>query len=685
MVADFANRKWHGRGRHVVKMQGQELCLPYAYTKARWEAASQIERRWVFNACTSFKDYLLTVYSPFKAELEGEKPLDELPEFMEEFAALIQSRTPPSLLPFDHVLYEADEPWRICQVMPTGVWKSSLGEAYDSWLQMVNNDVHVLLVLSTKELGERFVRFHLANMERNELFRHIAGDLNPPNTRESRIVRADAYIIERPLNNSYMTFALLGYSGSAEGLRAEVARIDDMADFNNTRSAEALENQWKWIANVLEKRLHPHHRLLWLQGTRQERGDIYERAAQEAKNTQTWTYREEPMISDEEISAGHWPPTRVDPTMPFSKSNMVIHPQLRTLWPGFWTPQKVAEDWIGNPEAFARKRQNQLTDPHGGALQPDEVASDLWDGTFDELTGMTKPCLPLWNYLEGGAPAAGTRARALYEAEGIVVTEGVIVGDLAATEPKPGTDPDWTCFQLWSRLEATGRHILLDQVRFRTSNPDVVCEELVRFVMPYRSLVNIVALEANAVDQLFTKVCSNHLLKHVGIPVTALTLKSEKGELVSAFFRLLRARQIIIPFDADRHTVREMTPLRDELLAYRPGGKQHDDTVITGAQHLKFLGVEAGIISAWVTGSREAERRGQEGAGTLAEGVVEALPIPEHQSVHEAMTFGAEALADEGSSMSAHTRDDLRALREVERKRVRSKSDPLRDFVNSQR
>ena len=608
----FVERRLHGRGRHLVKIGGVQLALPHRWTKKAWGEATADVRAYVFLTCTSFREYLLKVYLPFKSEQKGERCPDVLPKFMGDFCDEIQRRVHPDLLPFDHLTYNASLPWRVCQVWPTGCFKSSLCEAFESWMIGVNPDVKLLPTLATKELGERFVRFHTSNFERNEMYRFIFGDLNPAKSRAERSWRQDMFTVERPLNDEFPTLALLGYQGSAEGLRGDIALIDDIEDFQNCKTEQARNEKWTWLSQVLENRLHETRRMMWMIGTLHEVGDVYHRAKFEAEKTGTWSYSELPMIEDEEILQGHWPPKRKDPMKALTKENVVVPEKLVTLWPAFHTPYTVVEKYIANPGTWYKTQQHRISDPEGESLSEEVLAE-----CFDEG-------LPLW---DRGLPAPGSFAAEAYAERDLSFGDLYVVGDLAATEAVRGKDPDWTCFQMWSVCLNSNRHACLDQHRFRTGDSGTLMANLVDFVRPYVAWVAGVALEANAVDALYVQEIDAYLRQQLGLGVSKVSLKSEKEELGKSLLRLFREKRIIVPYHADDHTVREMEPFRRELLAYKHNTKQHDDTVITAMHHLRFCGTGDGAgVEARVVGE---EATGRAGARLAAEEVLAAVAADE--------------------------------------------------------
>jgi len=589
--------------RHIVEVGRVRLALPAVWTQSKWEKLSRKEQQLVYNACTSFPYYLQYVYLPFKSEIEGERCPDELPEFMGRFAGTIQARVPPELLPFDHTEFNPEIPWRVCRVWPTGCFKSSLLEAFESWIMGVNPNVAIVKGLAKAELGERFVDFHQSNIANNVIYQFVFGDLNPKATEGDRTWRNDQFVVERPLPHSAPTYAIVGYQGSFEGTRFHIGLLDDIVDFNNCKTETARLAQSMWVSQVFERRLHPRRRMLFAIGTIHHRADFYGGCREQARNDGTWDYEEIAMIPQKAITAGLWPPRKVRPDQPYSMDNVIIPETLPVLW-DFWTPKALVEEFIASPHAFARTRLNQTHDPESGLFTAGDLDFCLADGARDP-EGNQKVELCLWNFTDG-IPAEGSPIREMYAAAGVDIEYAVVTADFAATDVTPGKDPDWTVFMLWGWCRNTKRRVLLDMRRFRTGNPQVVKDRLANFVGAYVSVIRKVAGEANAVDKMFVRDLGTFLRERVGVGVGVVELKGEKGELIESFKDLIYDKGVWVPYSPRSPRTRALVKVfREEMLDY-PGGR-HDDTLITAVHHLRLLkaGSFSGGVSAMVVGGHE--------------------------------------------------------------------------------
>ncbi|MHB8994544.1 MAG: hypothetical protein ACYC63_04765 [Armatimonadota bacterium] len=600
-VKDFIQQR--NVKREVVAFNGKRLALPSTWTKAKWNALSKKQRGYIFMACTSFKFYLQHVYLPFKSQIEGEDCPKKLPSFMADFASTFQSRVPEELLPFDHK--RISKTWRVCMVWPTGCFKSSLIEAAESWLMGLNPNISIMKGVSVQNLGERFVSFHKDNLDNNEAFRYVFGDLNPKSSRPSRVWRTDAIEVDRPMPRSTPTYQVVGYGGSFEGTRFDVGFIDDIVDFQNSKTEQARTDQDLWVSQVFERRLHPRRRLLLVIGTVHHRTDVYHRYAARAKSEGTWDFTGMTMIPQTAIDAGIWPPKKKNPNLPYSMDNVIIPLNLPVLW-DFWTPEVLVSEFIDSPHTFARTRQNQIHDPDLGMFTAQELDYCLANGGLDP-DGRRKPDLVFWNH-EDGIPQPGSKVFEMYLKAGIKIEYAVVTCDLAATDKRPGVDPDWTVFQLWGWCSSTKRRVLLAMIRFRTSKPKILKKKLADFVRGFLPIVRKVAAEANAVDKLFVGELDDYLKEELGVHVAVMGLRGEKAELIESFKDLISDPGVWIPYSVASGRTRTLVNVfREELLDY-PSGK-HDDTLITAVHHIRLLKAGTGNTSQ---GSAHVLRDGEE-------------------------------------------------------------------------
>ena len=591
--------------RIVVRMNGVRCALAPKWTKKTWGELTKREKWFIFLSHTSLKFFTLRVFMPYFSMLENEREMEELPEFMSRFCDDIQAKISPLLVPFDKPPVE-DKRWRICKVWPTGCMKSSLVVACQSWLMGVNPSVTQVAVFSIKELGERIVNLHKSVINECETYRWVFGNLNPSETEGERIWRSDSFTIERPVKRSTASFTIAGYRGSLEGIRVDVGWGDDLVDENNSLTQEARLGQYRWVTVVLERRLHPERRLLVFVGTSHYGDDLYSQCELHSKQEGNWDFERLAMIPQIAIDVGMWPPQKINPDLPYAVDNVIVDPKLPTLWPDFWTPERIVDDYLSSPHAFARTRQNQLNDPDSSIFTEHDLDYCLADGGVDP-SGNRKPELVLWRYTDG-IPAPGSPIKALYDAAGISIEYAVVTADLAATEAAPGKDPDYTVFQLWGWCRNTRRRVLLDTWRFRTGSPRVMKSRFVLFVQNYLPIVRAMAAEANAVDKLFVGELSDFVYEQLGQRVRDVPLKGEKRELILNFKDLIEDTALWVPYSIQsKRTRREMGVFRQELLDYSETDRgKHDDTLIAGVHHIRLL--KSGSFSGGATVVRVGAR-----------------------------------------------------------------------------
>jgi len=590
-------------------MGPRRLALPACWTKDAWLGLNKKQQGFVFFSCTSFEFYFKNVYLPYKSEMEGERAPAELPEYMARFARDIEARIPAELLPFDH-RYDSSLPWRVARVWPTGCFKSSMCEALESWLYGVNPNITMVVALAAKDLGQRFVAFHQGNIEENELFQYVFGKLRPTVPRADYIWRTDAFTVVRPYQRNTPTLSIVGVEGAFEGARYDVAVADDPVDYTNCKTPDARESLDRWLAQVLERRLHPKHRLLFLIGTMHHPDDVYHRVRRKAEEQGSWDYEELMMIPQWALDRGLWPPARKDPARPLSMSNVVIPTGVPTLW-DFWPIEKLVEEYIPSPHTWARTRLNKIRDPESKLFSYEELEFCKADGGADP-SGVRKPLLALWDYHQG-IPEPGSPIGKMYLDAGLVVTKAVVTMDFAASDRRPGADPDWTVFQLWGYCQATGHRIILDQMRFRSGDPGTIKARALSFVENYLPIVHTMAGEANAVERLFVRDLSTFIRERTGRSVTIVGLRGEKLELIEGFKDLISSGAVWIPYAALGRTREEMKVFLGELEGYDVGSTGHDDTLIAAVHHIRLIrGSDSRGASVIVAGGEEAVEDAEE-------------------------------------------------------------------------
>lgn len=169
------------------------LALPACWTPELWHRQDKAVKRFVYRACTHFPFFLHQVYLPFKSYNEGEKWPDRLPDFLYEYALLLEKMVPLELLPFERKPASTNK-WQLCVVFPTDHFKSSSTcEAFPLWLMGLNPSVTIVAAVATKEKGERFITATKAHVERNDRFTFVFDSYIAPIIRVLGVVMLCAY------------------------------------------------------------------------------------------------------------------------------------------------------------------------------------------------------------------------------------------------------------------------------------------------------------------------------------------------------------------------------------------------------------------------------------------------------------------------------------------------------------
>ncbi len=210
----------------------------------------------------------------------------------------------------------------------------------------------------------------------------------------------------KPTGKDY-SVQCLGAFGSILGARLDIIIIDDICDYENTRTALQRRKLHEWVASTLLGRLTERGRVIVI-GTAWHEEDLLHRL--EARGA-PWVVRRYRAI-------------RQDGT---------------PLWPERWPTERLE----------AKRKE----------LGSFEFCRQFLNEVYDESTALFKP----WWIRIADADEIPPRS------EMVAV---VRFWDLAATEPKDGTDPDWTVGALVG-MDREGRYWVLDVRRLRGTPRDV--------------------------------------------------------------------------------------------------------------------------------------------------------------------------------------------------------------------
>jgi hypothetical protein len=614
------------------------VLLPECWTEERWEEACKEDKRLVYRCLVSLPEFFWRVWLPFKSANEMGWSSDKLhevyPNGMPEFWAESLRQVQRSL-PYELIITEKkpqhSEVWRMGWAEPTGHGKSMrFLEALPAYLIGINPSVTILAASATGGVGDRYIESAKDQITRNERYQWLFGKLHDDSSKVHRIWRTDAIEVDRPLSRAAPTFETIGYQGEIEGERYDVGLGDDIATFENARTPQAQDQQWDWWTGTFLRRLNADRRFAVLIGTPHWANDLLDRIKKDAHTKGTWLYHETPAIL-----SGTWPPLRKDPAQEYSRDNVIVPTDCKVLWPEFWPIERLVEDFIESPLAFARTRQLIHQDPETKWFTKQLIEDLKADGGISSDGNTLKPMLSRWPE-DIGVPGPGTGLYEQYCSYGLSPASFrlVISVDLATEEPKRSrTDPDYTVFQLWGMHRENFLRVLLNMRRFRSNDPAKISEMLRSWTQAYRP--DKLLIEAVAVDRLFAR----SMREITGEPVHVVDPLNKKVEMVERIRDLANNSLLLVPYASDTfsgnvarnyNTRQIMRTFLEELDGYGGGG--HNDTLMAASHALWDLrGGDANIgvkvVRVQVGGQqhlpaiRTLQRRQREGRGGDVTGI----------------------------------------------------------------
>ncbi len=614
--------------QQLFDMWGHVL-LPAKWDLASWVELDKNTKRFIYSVVADHWAFFTHIYMPFKAKSElgyddakmAEIYPNGLPEFWRKDARMVQQHCPLELLASEYVPGHSDI-WQIASCQPTGHFKSSrFLEALPLWLIGINPSVTILAASATMGQAKRYPVSLKSHIISNEKFKYVFGNLHTEDSRE--VWSAEEFTVDRPYARVSPTFRAIGQGASLEGERFDVELADDVADDENSRTQRGRDQLWNWHTSVFSKRLNANTRFQINVGTPHNRGDLLDRLETQAQIVGDVVITKRPIFTQ-----GTWPPKRIDPEKPYHVDNIIVPNDLDLIWPEFWSPDKVCQDYLLDSQAFARTRLLQYQDAATLFFPPHIVDQCCADGGVRD-DGALKPCLSRWPE-DLGIPTEGTSLYQQYASFGFIPSalQRFISVDLAVSEKSRSvTDPDYTVLQLWARCPVTQSRIILNQSRFRTRDPLEIEKKLKKWVHAYNPYKLIV--EALAVDRLYAR----KLQDVIGMPVTIREFrKANKVESIESFKDLVYSGLIWIPWAADTFSENQGTNYNtrkvfasfvEELCAYPLSG--HDDTLAAAVHancemrggsseaHVRVLGMN-NLQDQWETAMQQArlEKAAQE-------------------------------------------------------------------------
>lgn len=153
---------------------------------------------------------------------------------------------------------------------PRGFGKSSICTiAYALWKVVRDPDIRILVVSNTFEQSIAFLREIKGHIETDPVFRSLFGDLMGEKWTDSEIVLSTRKRIAKE-----GTVTALGVFGPLTGRHYDLIIVDDIVDFENSRTEGQRKKLWQWFFTTLMPMLEPEGQIHIL-GTRYHFLDLY--------------------------------------------------------------------------------------------------------------------------------------------------------------------------------------------------------------------------------------------------------------------------------------------------------------------------------------------------------------------------------------------------------------------------
>lgn len=201
-------------------------------------------------------------------------------------------------------LYDDPIPWNYIMLMaPRNHGKSTIFSVYyPLWLIARDPNVRIIIVSNTSGQAEAFLRQITDNLERNDKYRELFGNLVPqmPDkwTQKEIIVDRDNLALKDP------TVVAIGTGGAILSKRADVILCDDLLNKENTKTDFQRQQVKEWFDEVLDPVLEPDTGKMIVVGTAWDTYDLYH----QLMKLSTYDFRKRyDAIVDEEKKITLWP------------------------------------------------------------------------------------------------------------------------------------------------------------------------------------------------------------------------------------------------------------------------------------------------------------------------------------------------------------------------------------------
>ena len=189
---------------------------------------------------------------------------------------------PWSMQPFHRKILEMCQTERNLLVeCPRRSGKSSLmAVAYPLWRLLHNRDMRIMIISASESLAKQWLREIENNLETNERYRSLAGDL-VPSARTTTWTDKEKIVSGRSNKATHVSLLAMGFDGRPRGRRADLIIFDDVVNEQNSATEYQREKVkdkfYKAFLPVLDRNARdPISGQTIVVGTPYTLGDLYD-------------------------------------------------------------------------------------------------------------------------------------------------------------------------------------------------------------------------------------------------------------------------------------------------------------------------------------------------------------------------------------------------------------------------
>ena len=536
-----------------------------------WKKLSVKQKQHVYHSHADFSYCFLNVILPYESECQELEPPLVLPRYQKQLC--------------DNIQYDLPVVGHMACFCAVGFFKTTiavLGQA----LWSIGNDPNLSTILATdcKDNAERYLIDIQKHIEGNEDYNAVFGNLYPgPRSKRGPGVKwtAGEMTVQRTQEKTQPSFKAYGYGSRVTGRRFDRAIADDVVTRENARTVGERESVHQFIVRDIRGRLTADKRQMMVVGSFYHFDDAHCRIDREGSLSKTWHVFKYPALM---------PGSEFPPPLPEGKSfytddikDDLDYSNVYSVWPSWWTPLKLYEDWVHDKHIFA---MNRMLQPFSQELAkfPKEKLIGYCRADGGTYEGFKKPLLTCWDS-KVGIPLRGSSKYNQYLLAGIdiekmklVISIDPAVGAVGPTSGKRS----YCVIQLWG-IDENGRRILLDQWRREAAPPNIFRAAFESWIASYyiRGKTKIV-FESNAMQ----KYMALDLRHELQVPITLNPMTGAKQDNIESLADLMDSGFLMYCW-GDHASEKKLSIFEEELSQYPSPGS--NDCIMAAVHAHDFL------------------------------------------------------------------------------------------------